>query len=170
LTNKVGVVAVGAADRAWTSYVTEGFSESVSAQFKGMGAAELGLGPTEAGTVGGGPPPTPPMTWSEASAEHALNRHSPHRPPGPEGVGTQFPEEWSEPAFLDAVQEMANSPTTKRTPVPPERGGVGSTAYEPITIAGVTRRIFAVLEVPDPNIPGTGPGKITSAFPRHKNK
>jgi len=110
------------------------------------------------------------LKWSEDSEKHALDRHSPHRPPGPDGKGTEFPREWSEKEFIDAVQKKANDPATVRTPVPPERGGVGSTAFEPITINGVTRKIFIVIEVPDPAIAGTGPGVITSAFPRHKNK
>ncbi|MEO7331380.1 MAG: RHS repeat-associated core domain-containing protein, partial [Minicystis sp.] len=108
--------------------------------------------------------------WTQESAEHALNRHSPHRPPGDDGKGTEFPKAWSEAEFLAAVQNRANDPNLVSAPAPPSRGGVGSTAIESITINGVTRKVLIVLEVPDPKIPGTGPGVITTAFPPHKNR
>src|SRR5690606_7961618 len=110
------------------------------------------------------------LAWNEASAKHALDRRSPHRPAGDDGKGTEFPSSWSESEYLTAVEQKANDPNTTWAPVPAERGGVGRTAFEPITINGETRRIFIVAEVPDPNIPGTGAGVLTSAFPRHKNR
>jgi RHS repeat-associated protein len=109
-------------------------------------------------------------TWVPASSEHALDRHSPHRPAGPGGKGTEFPSAWSEEEFLKAVEEKANDPSVIRTPVPAERGGVGWTQQTPVTINGETRTVRIIGEVPDPAIPGTGPGVITSAYPPWKNR
>lgn len=101
-------------------------------------------------------------SWVEASEQHALDRHSPHIPAGPEGKGTLFPAEWSNQAYIEAVEKEANSPSliTK-----PGRGGIGEVAHVPITINGVTREVRIILGVPDSKIPGTGPGVITTAYP-----
>jgi RHS repeat-associated protein len=118
----------------------------------------------------GGPEP---VSWTDDSFKHATDRHDPRGPrvPGPEKdgkpgkPGTPYPEAWSNDEFRAATQDVANDPSVPRVPVPPERGGVGWTKEAPVTINGETRNVRVIGEVPDPAIPTTGPGVITSAYP-----
>lgn len=75
---------------------------------------------------------SPKSTPSIATAHTAPRRRVRSR--------TLLPKEWSEAEFLAAVQQKANDPTITRTPVDEAHGGIGETAFEPITINGVTRR------------------------------
>ncbi len=145
-------------------------SEPVAAKAEVTPAPAPEVPTTAAALERSGTPQAKPLTWSEGSARHALDRHSPLRPAGPNGKGTTFPTEWGEEQFLNEVERIANDPNIASTPVPAERGGVGHTKLLPITINGVTRRVLIVLEVPHETIPGSGSGTITTAYPPHKNK